>query len=135
MLKRVLLGLVVIAAIAASGWAAWRWQVQTVAIVIVNESARDAEFTWQSWPLADEVVSTVGSCAARSVRLPAGATWGLHADGLDVRSAAFDIPLQEQEMALEIWLEPDGSSRLLPPYPVSGPVSAPIPQGCESGND
>lgn len=135
MLKRAVLGLVVIAVIAASGWAAWRWQVQTVGIVLVNESARDAEFTWQTWPLGEESVSTVGSCAARSVRLPAGATWELHADGLDVRSAAFDIPLEEQEVAVEIWLERDGSSWLVPPYPVSGPVNAPIPQGCQSGND
>jgi hypothetical protein len=135
MRKRLLVALVLIVAVAASGWVAWRWQVQAVDIVIVNESEGVADFRWQSWPLADEAVGSVGACEARVVRLSAGATWQLHAEGLEVRSAAFDIPLQAQAVALEIWLEPDGSSRLVPPYTVTGPVSAPVPNGCAGADD
>jgi hypothetical protein len=132
MLKRVVVGLIVIAAVATSAWVSWRWQVQTVDVVIVNASGGEVDVTWQSWPLAEQALVSVGACESRTLRLHAGATWRLHADGLEVSSAAFEIPLQERAAALEIWLEPDGSSRLVLPYPVTGTVVAPAPNGCGS---
>ena len=122
----VLLAVLVIGA----GWLAWRWQVQTVQVVIVNASGATARFSWQPRLFAADVAVDVGGCESKSIRLRAGDRWRFLSDRLDMNSSVVDVPVFAPEVAFEIWLQPDGSSRIVPVYQVEGPVPAPHPIGC-----
>lgn len=120
----------VIILLGAAGWFGWRWVAQTVDVAIVNASGATAQFSWQPQPFADPVTVIVGGCESKSVVLRAGESWRLEHDRLEVNSSIVDVPLFVRGVAIEIWLAPDGSSRLVSAYPVDHPVDAPAPSGC-----
>jgi hypothetical protein len=111
---------------------AWRWQGQTVDLLIVNASPAGAEFSWQPRLFADLASAPIGACESKSIELRAGETWRFQNDQLDIGSSAFSIPLFDREVAIEIWIAPDGSSRLVSPYPVARALGAPYPSGCST---
>lgn len=78
----------------------------------------------------DDASATIVSCESRSFDFSADQTWHLRAAGLEIGSAAVDVPLPASSVAVEIWLEPDGSSRFVSPDPIDRPVDAPHPSGC-----
>lgn len=131
MIRRAGAVLLVLVLIGGLVWVAWRWQLQTVDVVIVNASGVEAEFTWQPQLFAAEASVVVRGCESKSIQLLAGEEWRLVADKLDISSSVVDVPLAARAVAVEVWLDPDGGSRLVRAYPVDGPVSAPDP-GCGS---
>ena len=116
----------------AVAWLGWRWEVQTVDVVIVNASGLPGQFSWQPQVFADEVTVTIGGCESKSIQLRAGEHWRFDHDRLEMNSSVVDVPTFVREVAFEIWLDADGSSRTVPVHPVDGPVNAPIPSGCSS---
>ena len=130
MMRRWRTGLVVVVFAAAAVGLGWRWQVQTVDVVIINASGVAAQFSWQPQPFAELVTVAVGGCESKSMELRGGETWRFMSDRLDVDSSAASIPLFTREVAVEIWLAQDGSRRFVPAYPVDRPVGAPYPPGC-----
>ncbi|HEY4227281.1 MAG TPA: hypothetical protein VGM49_03000 [Candidatus Limnocylindrales bacterium] len=116
--------------VAGTGWFFWRWYGQTVDVVIVNASGLPGQFSWQPQVFADEVTVDVGGCESKSIQLLAGERWQFDHDRIQARSAAVDVPLFGKEVAVEIWLGADGSSRLIAAHPIDGPMNAPYPPGC-----
>jgi hypothetical protein len=123
-------------AVAAVGFAAlviavvlagWRWAGQRVDVVIVNASGREAQFTWQPQLFAEPVTVSVGGCESKSVVLLAGETWRFDSDILSVDSTSVVVPFTAQISALEVWLDRDGTARLIPAHAVDGPIAAPYP--------
>ncbi len=125
---RVVLLVIVLAGVV--GWLGWRWQGQTVDVVIVNASGTAAQFSWQPQLFGELASVVVGGCESKRVQLRGGETWHFESDRLEANSSTVSIPLLTREVAVEIWLAPGGSSRLVPPYPVDGPFGAPYPSGC-----
>jgi hypothetical protein len=102
-------------------------------VVIVNASGQAGQFSWQPQLQADTVDVPVGGCESKSFELLAGETWRFTSDRLEVTSSIVSVPLLVQEVAIELWLAPDGTSRLVSAYPVDGPVGAPIPSCATTG--
>jgi hypothetical protein len=117
---------------AAAVWLGWRWGVQTVDVVIVNASGQPGQLSWQPRLFADEVTVTVGGCESKVIRLAAGEQWQFDHGRLEMHSSVVDVPPFAREVAFEIWLDADGSSRTVAVHAVDGPVDAPIPSGCPS---
>jgi hypothetical protein len=120
----------VIAVVGFAGWLDWRWQGQLVDVVIVNASGTPAEFSWQPGLFAETATIPVAGCEAKSVELVAGASWRFVSDSLDVNSSSVNAPPFTRQVAVEIWLAPDGSSRLVSAHPIDRPIDAPYPSGC-----
>ena len=119
--------LVAVAVIIGGTFVAWRWVGQRVDVVMVNASGQLAQFTWQPQLFTEAVTVPVGGCESKSVQLLAGETWRFDSDSLAVDSARVTVPLFATDVAFEIWLNADGTSRVVPAYAVDGPVSAPYP--------
>jgi hypothetical protein len=127
--------LVVVIALVVIGALVWRWQLQTVDVVIVNASGTEAQFSWQPQLFAQLATNAVGGCEAKSITLRAGETWRLEGDKLDIDSTAVNVPFFEPAVAAEVWLNADGSHRFVPAYPIHAAVSLPIPPGCSNGSN
>ena len=119
-----------IVALSAVAWIGWRSEVQTVNLVVVNGSRTPVELTWQPQPFADDVEVIIGACESRSIELRAGMRWRLAHDRLDMNSSIVEVPPLTREVAVEVWLAADGSSRYVSAHPVDGAVDAPSPTGC-----
>ncbi len=130
MIRRWRVVLLVIVLAGAAGGVGWRWQGQTVNVVIVNASGAAAQFSWQPHLFADQATVAVGGCESKSIQLRGGATWRFVSCRLDMGSSTVNIPLSTREVAVGIWLAQDGSSRLVSAYPVDRPVDVPYPSGC-----
>jgi hypothetical protein len=130
MMRRIGLVLLAIVLAVLAGGIGWRWQGQTLDVVIVNASGTVVQFSWQPRPFADQVTVAMGGCQSKSIQLRGGDTWRFTSDRLDVDSSSVSVPLLTRDVAVEIWLAPDGSSRLVPAYPDDRPVDAPYPTGC-----
>jgi hypothetical protein len=126
--------LVVVVALVLICACVWRWQIQTVDVVIVNASGTQAQFSWQPRPFAEFVTVDMPGCASKSMNLLAGEAWQLQSRNLDIDSTAVDVPLFRPAVAVEIWLNGDGSHRFVPAYPNDTPKGAPAGIGCSSGN-
>jgi hypothetical protein len=122
--------LIAVIALGAVAWFGWRWAAQTVNLVIVNASGIPAQFSWQPQLFADEETITIGGCEGKSMELRAGERWHFVHDRLEMNSSVVDVPVFAREVAVEIWLAADGSSRYVPAYPVDAPINAPHPEGC-----
>jgi hypothetical protein len=110
---------------------AWRWALQRVSLVVVNQSAAAAQLTYQPQLFADRATITIEPCTSTSIDLGGGQSWRLEADGLDINANAVDRPWLTPRIAFEIWLDPGGSSRITGPYVIDAVVSAPAPSGCQ----
>lgn len=110
----------------------WRLDAQTVNVVVVNSSRQPATLSFQPALFTDEVTSTIGGCSSSSIELRAGATWQLTADTFEIGSGSVEVPLLAREVAFEVWLNPDGSNRIVTAHPVERPVGAPYPPDCAS---
>ncbi len=130
MIRRPGVVLLAFALVIASGWVGWRCQGQIVNVVIVNASGSVAQFSWQPRPFAEQVTMAVDGCESKSMELRGGDTWRFTSDRLDVDSSSVSVPLFTREVAVEIWLALDGSSRLVPAQVVDRQVDAPYPPGC-----
>lgn len=119
---------VLLLAVVAAG--AWRWAIQRVSLVIVNQSSAAAHLTYQPQLFADRATITIEPCTSTSIDLGGGQSWRLEAAGLDINANAVDRPWLTPRIAFEIWLEPGGSSRIDGPDAVDRPVTAPAPAGC-----
>ena len=126
-----LLALVAVIAVGATGWLAWRWAIQTVDVVLVNESGVPGSFSWQPGPFAGEVTVALGGCESKSITLRAGERWHLVHKSVEMNSSAIEVPPFVAGVAIEVWIAADGSSRFVPPYEVDQPVGAPAPR-CSS---
>ncbi|MEO8272454.1 MAG: hypothetical protein ABI620_00130 [Chloroflexota bacterium] len=122
--------LLVAVVVIAAGWLTWRWAIQRVNVVIVNASGVPGSFSWQPNLFADEVSVSLGGCESKSIHLLAGERWHLVHESLEMNSAAIDMPLFTPAIAIEIWIDANGSSRFVPPYPIDGPVDLPIARDC-----
>lgn len=109
---------------------AWRWTIQRVNLVIVNQSGATAQLTYQPQLLAERTTITIEACTSTSIDLAGGQSWRLEAAGLDINANAVDRPWLTPRIAFEIRLDPGSSSRINGPHPVDGPVAAPTPSGC-----
>jgi hypothetical protein len=127
---RLVAAFLAIVALGAVGWFGWRWEVQTVNLVIVNASGITARLSWQPQLFANEAQATIGGCESTSIELRAGERWRLAHDRLDMNSSIVDMPLFTRMVAVEIWLAADGSSRYVPAYAVDDALDAPTPTGC-----
>lgn len=127
MRRRWLTIFLVLIAVVGAGWLAWRWEIQTVNVVMVNASGLPATFSWQPQLFAGEETVPLGGCESKSVTLRAGERWRLDHDRLQMNSAAIEVPPFTTGVAIEIWIDADGSSRYVPPYAVDQPVPAPQP--------
>lgn len=112
------------------GWLGWRWEIQTVNLVMVNASGIPAQFSWQPQLFAEEATVSIAGCESKSIELRAGERWRFTHDRLEMTSSVVDVPLFVSGVAVEIWLATDGSSRYVPAYPVDEPLNAPSPPGC-----
>lgn len=128
MRRRSLLALGALVAIVAAGWLAWRWAIQTVDVVLVNESGVPGSFSWQPGLFAAEETVTLGGCESKSITLRAGERWHLLHNSVEMNSSAIEVPPLVSGIAIEVWIAPDGSSRFVPPYVVAQPVGAPAPR-------
>jgi hypothetical protein len=114
----------------AAGWFGWRWFGQTVDVVIVNASGLPAQFSWQPQPFAEETTVAIGGCESKSMVLRAGEHWHIEHGRYEGTSNFVDVPLTAQLVAVEIWLDPDQSVRMIQAHPVDQPIDAPVPVGC-----
>jgi hypothetical protein len=123
----VLLGIVAVCTVA---WVGWRWEAQRVNLLSVNASGTPAQLAWQPQLFAGEAAEVIDACESTSIELHAGARWHVVHDRLEMSSAVVDVPLFTREVAVEIWLAADGSSRYVPAYPVDEALDAPPPRHC-----
>lgn len=104
-------------------------QGQRLNLVLVNQSGVDAQLTWKPAMYAADEVTTLGGCESKSIVVGAGG-WLLTGLNLDVSSEGLNLPFTTRMLELEIWLEPDGSSRTVGPREVDHEVDAPYPSAC-----
>lgn len=109
---------------------AWRWAIQRVNLVIVNQSGAEARLTWQPSLFATPTTITIGGCESTSMDLGGGQHWRLEADALDINANFVDRPWLTSMVEFEIWIDPGGGSRIVGPRAVDHPVGAPAPSGC-----
>jgi hypothetical protein len=126
-MSRRLIAVVAIVVLIGAASVGWRWAVQRVNVVIVNASGQVGQFSWQPQLFGNIVDVPVGGCESKSIELLAGETWRFTSDRIEVTSSVVSVPLLAQEVAFELWLAADGTSRLVPAYVVDGPMSAPAP--------
>ena len=100
----------------------------TVNLVAVNSSGTPVEISWQPAPGAPTAFEVDPGCASHSLPISRGASWQVARDGdtlLDSSTAG--LPLLASLIAVEVWVEPDGSVRIVPPHDVARLVDAPYP--------
>src|SRR5260221_13418100 len=124
-MSRRLSAVVAIVVLAGAAFLGWRWAGQRVNVVIVNASGQAGQFSWQPQLFADTVDVPVGGCDSKSIELLAGETWRFTSDRIEGTSSIVPVPLLVPEVAIELWLAPDSTSRVVPAYAVDGPIEAP----------
>jgi hypothetical protein len=100
----------------------------TVDLVVVNASGYPVEISWQPAPGAPTSSVMDSGCATHSLPISRGASWTVNRDGdvvLDSSSAG--LPLLASLVAVEVWLDPNGSVRIVLPHDVTRLVDAPYP--------
>ena len=128
--RSVAFGILVVVAIGLIALGAWRLEIQRVNLVIVNQSGHAGQFSWQPSLFAALETIPVQGCESKSMTLRGGEDWRFEADNLDVNSNFLDRPWLTPMVALEIWIDPGGSSRIVGPRAVDAPVGAPYPSAC-----
>jgi hypothetical protein len=119
----VALGLVGIS-IGVSAWV----NGHTVDLVVVNTSGAPVEIAWEPAPGAGMTSEVDAGCASHSLPISRGSTWRVSRDGqVILDSAAAALPWLDSLVAVEVWLDPDGSTRIVPAHPVTRLVDAPYP--------
>jgi hypothetical protein len=104
----------------------------TVDLVVVNASGLPVEISWQPAPGATTESQLDEGCASHSLPLSRGASWQVARDGdVILDSSGASLPLFPALVAVEVWLYPDGSVRIVPPHEVGRLVDAPYPD-CEN---
>jgi hypothetical protein len=106
----------------------------TVDLVVVNASGRPVEISWLPAPYGDATSEVDGGCASHSLPLSRGQSWRVVQDGevvLDSSSAS--LPLLSSLVAVEVWLDADGSVRIVPAHDVARLPDAPYPN-CQNGS-
>jgi hypothetical protein len=100
----------------------------TVNVVVANASGSPIEISWQPAPGAPTASEVVGICASLSLPLSRGDTWRVSQDGTVVfDSSSASLPLLSPMVAVEVWLDADGSVRIVPAHEVARLVDAPYP--------
>ena len=106
----------------------------TVDLVVVNASGTPVEISWQPAPGAATASEVDGGCASHSLPLSRGQSWRVALDGTVVLdSSSASLPLLSTLVAVEVWLDPDGSVRIVPAHDVARLVDAPYPN-CTNGS-
>lgn len=122
--------LVLLAGALAQGWV----NSHTTDLVVVNASGQPVEISWQPTPFAAAVVQIAGGCESHSMALARGASWSVDRDGATVLdSAGANVSLFSPLVAVEVWLNPDGSVRIVTPHDVDRVVDAPLPD-CQNAS-
>ena len=106
----------------------------TVNLVVVNASGTPVEISWQPAPGSPTASEVDPGCASHSLPISRGASWRVARDDdtiLDSTTAG--LPLLASLVAVEVWLEPDGSVRVVPPHAIGRLVDAPYPK-CENAS-
>jgi hypothetical protein len=106
----------------------------TVDLVVVNASGTPVEIAWQPAPGAPTAFEVDAGCASHSLPVSRGASWQVARDGgtiLDSTTAR--LPLLASLVAVEVWLEPDGSVRIVPPHDIGRLIDAPYPD-CQNAS-
>jgi hypothetical protein len=107
---------------------------QTVNLVVVNASGTPVEISWQPAPGAPTAFEVDPGCASHSLSISRGASWQVARDGETILdSTTAGLPLLASLVAVEVWLEPDGSVRIVPPHAIGRLVDAPYPN-CQSAS-
>ena len=107
---------------------------QTVNLVVVNASGKPVDIAWQPSFGAATVSAPKGGCESTSMQLARGESWTVSRDGVPVLDASTaGLPLVAPMVAVEVWLDPDGSVRIVPPHEIARPVDSPIPN-CQSAS-
>lgn len=105
----------------------------TVNLVVVNASGRPVEISWQPRAGLEATSEEEEGCTSTSLPLSRGHSWRVSQDGsviLDSSSAS--LPLLSSLVAVEVWLDADGSVRIVPAHDVARLVDAPYPN-CQNG--
>ena len=106
----------------------------TVNLVVVNASGKPVEISWQPAASSSTASEVDAGCASHSLPLSRGQSWRVAQDGnavLDSSSAS--LPLLSSLIAVEVWLDADGSVRVVPAHDVAHLVDAPYPN-CQNGS-
>lgn len=125
---RRVLALVVIAGVAVVVGAQMWINGHTVNLVVVNASGLPVEIAWQPGPGAPMTSEIEPGCSSTSMPLSRGSSWRVSQDDqvvLDSSSAA--LPVFDPLVAVEVWLDADGSIRIVPARPVGRLIDAPYP--------
>ena len=122
MLTVVAIGLV------ALGIYGWR-SSQLIDVVIVNRSGRTIDYAWQPQAFDQMEVVERSGCESSMNEVNRLLDWRItDNDGTTILDAAsVDIPFTARHVALEVWLDADGSTRIVPPREVTETVDAPNP--------
>ena len=123
----VVLGFLVVYAVAQT-WV----NGHTVDLVVVNASGTPVEIAWQPAPYLGTQTALDEGCASHSIPLSRGQSWRVSQDGnVILDSSDASLPLLSSLVAVEVWLDPDGSVRIVPAHEVARLVDAPYPS-CEN---
>jgi hypothetical protein len=107
----------------------------TVNLVVVNASGTPVQISWQQASGAPAAFDGDAGCASHSLPISRGASWRVAQDGETILdSTTAGLPLLASLVAVEVWLEPDGSARIVPPYDVARLVDAPYPN-CQNASE
>jgi len=119
----------IVAAVLLLGVLPWRLTGQHINLVVVNESGRPVEFTWQPGLFLEKVSVTRNGCESSSMDLQAGLEWTLTGDegGVILDSAGVDVPFFTPRLAVEVRLNEQGGVTIAPARAVSAPLDAPYP--------
>ncbi len=106
----------------------------TVDLVVVNASGRPVEISWQPAPYGERTSEIDGGCASHSLPLSRGQSWRVVQGGnVVLDSSGASLPLLAWLVAVEVWLDADGSIRIVPAHDVARLVDAPMPN-CRNGS-
>lgn len=126
----VVIGGVLLADLIAQSWI----NGHTVDLVVANASGRPVEISWQRAPGAGTSSEVVPACGSYSMPLSRGDTWRVSQDGnVILDSSRASLPLLSPMVAVEVWLDADGSVRIDPAHDVARLVDAPYPV-CQDGS-
>jgi hypothetical protein len=128
MTARKIVAAVVIGLIGVSvGVSAWV-NGHTVDLVVVNASGTPVEISWQPAPGAAMTSEIDAGCASHSLPISRGSTWRVSRDGqLILDSAGAALPWLDSLVAVEVWLDADGTTKIVPAHSVDRPMDAPYP--------
>jgi hypothetical protein len=102
-----------------------------VNLLVVDASGRSTDLTWQPSVAAPAVTTvTLLGCESKSMELAVGQAWRLSRDGLVLASSdTVSLAGWSGMIALEVHLNADGTTTVLPPRSVRVPQDA-IDPGC-----